>query len=309
MNLGMNLVVFGLGYSSLRFVELFGDRFARILGTVRRPETCERLRQFGSERRVDVHLFDGAAHEPEIAVRTSEADVVLVSVPPGHAGDPVLTAFGETLRNASARVVYLSTVGVYGDHQGAWIDERTEAASGSERAKARLAAEAGWRTIAGTRLAILRLAGIYGPERNALVRLRDGAARRIVKPGQVFNRIHVDDIARAVMAAVARGASGVFNVCDDEPAPPQDVIAYAANLLGLVPPPGEDYATAEMTAMAKSFYATSNRIRNTRAKRDLGLELAFPTYREGLDRLWRDGEGRGGKGERAPGIIPTSNSL
>jgi NAD dependent epimerase/dehydratase family len=305
----MNLVVFGLGYSSLRFVELFGDRFARISGTVRTSEKRERLGQFGIDRRLDLHLFEGGVQQPEIAARTTEANIVLVSVPPGQAGDPVLAAFGETLRTGPARVVYLSTVGVYGDHQGAWIDERTDAMSGSERAKARLAAEAGWRTIAGTRLAILRLAGIYGPERNALARLRDGSARRIIKSGQVFNRIHVDDIARAIMAAMAGKASGVFNICDDEPAPPQDVIAYAAQLLGLAPPPDQDYATAEMTAMARSFYATSNRIRNTRAKRDLGLELAFPTYREGLDRLWRDGEGCSGKGDQAPRVIPTSNSL
>ena len=293
----MQIVVFGLGYSSLRFIGLFGDRFARISGTVRKPEKRERLRQFGIDRRLDVHLFDGDALEPEIAARAREADVVLVSVPPGQAGDPVLAAFEDSLRAGRGRVIYLSTVGVYGDHQGAWIDEETGAASGSERAKARLAAEAGWRDIAGNRLAVLRLAGIYGPDRNALARLRDGSARRIIKPGQVFNRIHVDDIARAIMAAVAREASGVFNICDDEPAPPQDVIAYAAKLLGLAPPPDEDYATAEMTAMARSFYATSNRVRNARAKRELGLELAYPTYREGLDRLWWDGEGRSGTAE------------
>ena len=290
----MKLFVFGLGYSSLRLLDLYADRFAQMSGTVRRPEKRERLRQFGGHPRLDVHLFDGPPHDPEIAARAREADVLLVSVPPGQAGDPVLAAFGETLRSGSARAVYLSTVGVYGDHHGAWVDEDTEAASDSERAQARLTAEAGWRMIAGNRLAILRLAGIYGPERNALTRLRDGSARRIVKPGQVFNRIHVDDIARAIMAAVARGASGVFNICDDEPAPPQDVIAHAAQLLGVAPPPDEDYATAPMTPMARSFYASSNRVRNTRAKRDLGLELAFPTYREGLERLWRDGEGRNG---------------
>lgn len=289
----MKLFVFGLGYSSLRLVELFGDRFAQISGTVRTPDKREQLRHLDARRHLDAHLFDGGTHAPEIVVCIEDADVLLVSVPPGQAGDPVLAAFGAPLRTCSAHVVYLSTVGVYGDHQGAWIDEDTEAASDSERAKARLAAEAGWRTIAGNRLTILRLAGIYGPDRNALARLRDGSARRIVKPGQVFNRIHVDDIGRAIMAAVAIKASGVFNICDDEPAPPQDVIAYAAKLLGLPPPPDEDYATATMTPMARSFYATSNRIRNIRAKRDLGLELAFPTYREGLERLWRDGEGRG----------------
>jgi nucleoside-diphosphate-sugar epimerase len=290
----MKLFVFGLGYSSLRLLDLYADRFDQISGTVRQPEKREQIRQFGRHPRLDVHLFDGPAHGAEIAARANEADVLLVSVPPGQASDPVLAAFGETLRTGSARVVYLSTVGIYGDHQGAWVDEDTDAASDSERAKARLTAEAGWRAIAGNRLAILRLAGIYGPERNALARLRDGTARRIVKPGQVFNRIHVDDIVRAIMAAVAREASGVFNVCDDEPAPPQDVIAHAAQLLGVAPPPAEDYATAQMTPMARSFYASSNRVRNTRAKRDLGLELAFPTYREGLARLWRDGEGRSG---------------
>jgi nucleoside-diphosphate-sugar epimerase len=288
----MKLFVFGLGYSSLRLLDLYADRFERISGTVRRPEKRERLGQSGVHRRLAVHLFDGAVHDPEIAALAGEADVLLISVPPGQAGDPVLAAFGETLRTGSARVVYLSTVGIYGDHRGAWVDEETEPAADSERAKARLAAEAEWRTITGNRLAILRLAGIYGPERNALARLRDGSARRIIKPGQVFNRIHVDDIARAIMAVVAREASGVFNVCDDEPAPPQDVIAHAARLLGVVPPPDEDYATAQMTPMARSFYASSNRVRNARAKRDLGLELAFPTYREGLERLWRDGEGR-----------------
>lgn len=290
----MKLFVFGLGYSSLRFLDLYADRFERISGTVRQPEKRERLRQFGSHRRLAVHLFDGAAHDPEIAALAGEADVLLVSVPPGQAGDPVPAAFGKTLRIGSARVVYLSTVGVYGDHRGAWIDEDTAAAADSERAKARLTAETGWRTIAGNRLAILRLAGIYGPGRNALARLRDGSARRILKPGLVFNRIHVDDVARAIMAAVAHEASGVFNICDDEPAPPQDVMAHAAQLLGVAPPPDEDYATAQMTPMARSFYASSNRVRNTRAKRDLGLELAFPTFREGLERLWRDGEGRSG---------------
>jgi len=290
----MKLFVFGLGYSSLRFLDLYGDSFERISGTVRRPEKREQLQQFGRHPRLQVHVFDGAAHDPEIASRAGEADALLVSVPPGQAGDPVLAAFGKTLETGSAHVIYLSTVGVYGDHRGAWVDEDTGAASNSERAKARLTAEAGWRTIAGNRLSVLRLAGIYGPERNALARLRDGTARRIIKPGQVFNRIHVDDIARAIMAAVERRVSGVFNICDDEPAPPQDVIAHAAQLLGVMPPPDEDYTTAEMSPMARSFYASSNRVRNTRAKRDLGLELAFPTYREGLERLLRDGEGRGG---------------
>ena len=201
----VKLFVFGLGYSSLRLLDLYADRFERISGTVRQPEKRARLRQSSRHRGLDVHLFDGAAHDPEIAALAGEADVLLVSVPPGLTGDPVLAAYGDTLRTGLAHVVYLSTIGVYGDHtwrldrRGGRRPRRT-----AERAKARLAAEAGWGdNRRQQRLAILRLAGSMGPERNALARLRDGSARRIVKPGQVFNRIHVDDIARAIMAAVA----------------------------------------------------------------------------------------------------------
>jgi nucleoside-diphosphate-sugar epimerase len=280
----MKLFVFGLGYTARRFVARHGDRFARISATVRDPG------RRGGPASVEVYRFDGAARDPAILPRLAEADALLVSVPPGPADDPVLAAFGDAIAAGAARVVYLSTVGVFGDHGGGWIDEATEAVPATERAKARLAAEAAWRRVAGDRLAVLRLAGIYGPGQNALARLRDGSARRIVKPGQVFNRIHVDDIAQAIMAAIDRGASGAFNICDDEPAPPQDVIAYAAQLLGVRPPPEEDFAKAAMSPMARSFYATSNRISNARAKRELGLALAFPTYREGLGALWRDGE-------------------
>ena len=294
----MKLFVFGLGYSSLRFVDRFADRFVWISGTVRHPDKRDRLRELDARRDLAVHLFDGERHAPDLSAHLRDADVLLVSIPPGQAGDPVLSTFGEMIgASVSHRIIYLSTVGVYRDHQGAWIDE-TAASSQSERAQARLAAEAAWQKTAGNKLAVLRLAGIYGPERNALARLSDGSVRRILKPGQVFNRIHVDDIAQAIMAAIDRGASGVWNICDDEPAPPQDVIAHAAKLMGVDVPPDEDFATAAMTPMAKSFYATSNRIRNIRAKRDLGLALAFPTYREGLERLWTDGEGHKGRDER-----------
>jgi nucleoside-diphosphate-sugar epimerase len=154
----------------------------------------------------------------------------------------------------------------------------------------RVAAEQAWTEIARGNVAILRLAGIYGPGRNALVTLRSGTARRIIKPGQVFNRIHVDDIASAIMAAIDRSSSGIWNVCDDEPAPPQDVITYAAQLMGIAPPAEEVFATAEMSAMARSFYASSARVSNAKLKRELGVTLAYPTYRHGLDALWRDDE-------------------
>ena len=156
----------------------------------------------------------------------------------------------------------------------------------------RVAAEQAWTDTAHSDVAILRLAGIYGPGRNALVTLRSGTARRIIKPGQVFNRIHVDDIASAIMAAIDHGSGGIWNVCDDEPAPPQDVIAYAAQLMGVAPPDEEAFATAEMSAMARSFYASSARVSNARLKHELGVPLAYPTYRHGLDALWRAGDGR-----------------
>lgn len=275
----MNLLVFGLGYTARRFVDLCGHKFARVSGTVRNPGKREWLKRLG------VYRFDGAAYDPEIVTRINEADVILVSVPPDGGRDPVLSAFAEVIAASPARVVYLSTVGVYADHGGEWIDEDA-AARDAERATTRLAVEAQWKAIAGERLAVLRLAGIYGPGRNAFVRLREGTARRIVKPGQIFNRIHADDIAGAIMAAIDREASGVWNIGDDEPAPPQDVIAYAATMMGIAPPPEQDFATAEMTPMARSFYATSNRVSNARAKRDLGFKLAYPTYREGLAQLW-----------------------
>ena len=145
--------------------------------------------------------------------------------------------------------------------------------------------------LTGGDVAILRLAGIYGPGRNALAALRAGSARRIVKPGQVFNRIHVDDIATAIMAAIRHHGGGIWNICDDEPAPPQDVIAYAAKLMGVAPPAEEAFATAEMSAMARSFYAGNARISNAKMKRELGVALAFPNYRQGLDALWSAGEG------------------
>jgi nucleoside-diphosphate-sugar epimerase len=190
------------------------------------------------------------------------------------------------------KVVYLSTIGVYGDHAGGWVDESTPPQSSLDRARMRVAAEQAWTGTAQGDVAILRLAGIYGPGRNALVTLRSGTARRIIKPGQIFNRIHVDDIASAIMAAIHHQGGGTWNVCDDEPAPPQDVIAYAAQLMGVAPPAEEAFATAEMSAMARSFYASSARVANARLKHELGVELAYPTYRHGLNALWRAGDGR-----------------
>ncbi|MET4042261.1 SDR family oxidoreductase [Bradyrhizobium sp. RT6a] len=283
----MRLFILGLGYSARHFVRLFGGRFSHIAGTVRDPA------QRGDLAGIEVHAFSGGSPARETVERISDADVLLISIPPGSAGDPAIATFSDVLAaDRHRRIIYLSTIGVYGDHAGGWVDESTLPKADLDRTRMRVAAEQAWTDATGGDAAILRLAGIYGPGRNALVTLRAGTARRIIKPGQVFNRIHVDDIASAIMAAVHYPSGGTWNVCDDEPAPPQDVIAYAAKLMNVAPPPEEAFETAEMSAMARSFYASSARVSNAKMKRELGVTLAYPTYRHALDTLWHAGEGR-----------------
>jgi len=283
----MRLFILGFGYSARHFVRRFGGAFSHIAGTVRDPAKRDDLAG------IEVHPFSGSRPARETVERICDADVLLVSVPPGSGGDPAIAAFADVLAAGRQRkIIYLSTIGVYGDHAGSWVDESTPPQAALDRTRMRLAAEQAWTDVGRGDVAILRLAGIYGPGRNALVTLRTGTARRIIKPGQVFNRIHTDDIASAIMAAVHHQGSGTWNVCDDEPAPPQDVIAYAAELMGVAPPPEEAFGTAEMSAMARSFYASSARVSNAKLKRELGVTLAHPTYRHGLDALWRAGEGR-----------------
>ncbi|MBC9880756.1 SDR family oxidoreductase [Bradyrhizobium sp. INPA01-394B] len=292
----MRLFILGLGYSTRHFVRRFGGSFSHIAGTVRDPAKRDDLAG------LELHGFSGSRPDDATAARIRGADVVLVSIPPDSTGDPALAALGDVLAAGRRKIVYLSTIGVYGDHAGGWVDESTPPQSALDRARMRVAAEQAWTATAQGDVAILRLAGIYGPGRNALATLRSGTARRIIKPGQVFNRIHVDDIASAIMAAVNHNTAGIWNVCDDEPAPPQDVIAYAAQLMGVAPPAEEAFATAEMSAMARSFYASSARVSNARLKRELGVTLAYPTYRHGLDALWRDDEARKGPGDQSAAL-------
>lgn len=280
----MRLFILGLGYSARHFVRRFGGSFSHVAGTVRDPAKRDDLAG------VELHAFSGSRPADATVDRIRDADIVLISIPPGSTGDPTLAAVGDVIAAGRRKVVYLSTIGVYGDHAGGWVDESTPPQSGLDRARMRVAAEQAWMDTVQGDVAILRLAGIYGPGRNALVTLRSGTARRIIKPGQVFNRIHVDDIASAIMAAINRNSGGTWNVCDDEPAPPQDVIAYAAQLMDIAPPAEEAFATAEMSAMAHSFYASSARVSNAKLKHELGVTLTYPTYRHGLDALWRDGE-------------------
>lgn len=285
------LICFGLGYSAEHFIGMFGDGFARIFGTVRGAERAVVLNERLAGR-LKALLFDGTFPPPQVCSALGQADLALVSIPPGEHGDPVLAAFGDTLAEVRRlrSIVYLSTIGVYGDQGGEWIDEATMPKPSSARSRERLEAEEAWQKLGvetGIAVAILRLAGIYGPGRNALIQVQSATARRIVKPGQVFNRIHVDDIAQAIDAAFARQATGIFNVADDEPSPPGDPLTFAAQLLGRHPPPEIPFAQAapSLSPMGLSFWQECRRVRNHRLRRELGVNLLYPTYREGLRAL------------------------
>ncbi len=291
------LICFGLGYSAEHFVEEFGQKkFDRIVGTVRSAERAAALNAHPSGR-LKALIFDGSSVTPDLRGAIAEADAALVSVPPDDNGDPVLRACGDVLAHAQrlGGVVYLSTIGVYGDRGGAWVDEATPPQPGAARSRERLAAEQAWLDFGARRgiaVAILRLAGIYGPGQNALVQIARGSARRIVKAGQVFNRIHVADIAQAIDAAFTRRASGIFNVADDAPTPPADPIVFAAHLMGIEPPPEIPFeqAAPSMSPMALSFWQECRRVKNGKLKRELGVTLRYPTYREGLRALFDERE-------------------
>lgn len=286
----MKVFIFGLGFSSRAAIralrETFGSRI-EIAGTSR---SADRSRA-GALGNLDLHVFDGTAPGETLRAPLAEASHVIASAPPGEGGAPVLNFHAGDLM-ASERLewlCYYSTVGVYGDQGGAWIDESAETSPVNLRSRWRVAAEEAWRAFAkkkGVPLTILRLAGIYGPGRSGFDKLEAGTARRIVKHGQVFNRIHVADIGRITALAARAKLSGTFNLADDEPAPPQEVVTYAAGLLGMAPPPEEPFETAEMTPMARSFYSDNKRVSNARIKRALGIELLYPTYRHGLTGIY-----------------------
>jgi nucleoside-diphosphate-sugar epimerase len=290
----VNLFAFGIGFSAEALIAEGRSRFAAVAGTVRTPERIAPL----ARRGIPARLFDGATADPAIRGDVARAEGVLVSIPPEAEGDPALGRFGEVLAGAPHLrwVGYLSTIGVYGDHGGGVVDETTPPTPSSERSRRRLAAEEAWLAWgreSGKAVQVFRLAGIYGPGRNALANLASGSARRIVKPGQVFNRIHVEDVARALLAALAAPRPGaIYNIADDEPAPPQDVVAYAARLLGVEPPPEIPFEKAALGPMAASFYAENKRASNRLVKEELGLAWRYPTYREGLQALLATGEGR-----------------
>jgi nucleoside-diphosphate-sugar epimerase len=281
----MDAFFFGLGFSSAAAARQMrgSGQYGVIGGSVRSVEKARLLQAQG----IDAHVFDGTAPGETLGPALRQASHVVFSIAPGEHGDPALLQHRADL-DAAAKLewlCYYSTVGVYGDFGGAWIDETAPLVPRNDRSDRRVLAEAAWRDYArqrGVPLAILRLAGIYGPGRSTFDKLRDGTSRRIVKPGQVFNRIHVEDIGRVTALAAAARLDGTFNLSDDEPTPPQLVIEHAAGMLGMAPPPAHDFATAAMTPMQRSFYADNKRVSNAAIKQALGIELLYPTYREGL---------------------------
>lgn len=279
------LLSLGHGYSARALSRRLLPQGWRIHATTRNADKARALEADG----VIPHVFPGT----DLSAALDEATHILISAGPDAEGDPMLRHLAGHIAARAGTLEwagYLSTTGVYGDHAGGWVDEDTPLTPSTRRGKWRVAAEAEWQAIPGLPLHIFRLAGIYGPGRGPFAKVRNGTARRIVKPGQVFSRIHVEDIAQILAASIARPNPGaVYNLCDDDPAPPQAVIAYAAELLGLPLPPEEDFTTAEMTQMARSFYAESKRVRNDRIKKELGVRLLYPTYRDGLRALLENG--------------------
>jgi len=280
------LLSLGHGYCAQALTRTLVARGWQVIGTTRSADNAARLAQDG----VQALVWPGADLGPALAAATH----LLSSAAPDQDGDPVLRHLREQIaaRAPALRWAgYLSTTGVYGDHGGGWVDETAPLTPATQRGEARVRAEAEWAAIPGLPLHIFRLAGIYGPGRGPFEKVRQGTARRIIKPGQVFSRIHVDDIVQVLLASIARPDPGAaYNLCDDDPAPPQDVIAHAAHLLGLPIPPAQDFASAQMTPMARSFYAESKKVSNRRIKDELGVQLIHPDYRSGLAALLAGGD-------------------
>ena len=275
----MKLLIFGYGFSSKALARALPANWD-ITATTRTAEKAASMTE------VTPRLFPGEDLSQEIA----EATHILISAGPQDGRDPVLATYAGAFAKAKPKWVgYLSTTGVYGDHQGGWVTEDTPLVPSTKRGEARVATENEWLELHqnhGLPVHIFRLAGIYGPGRGPFAKVRNGTARRVIKDGQVFSRTHIDDIAQVLMASMARPNPGAaYNVCDDDPAPPQDVIAHAAELLGLPIPPAIPFEEAEMTPMGRSFYAESKRVDNARIKDELGVTLLYPDYRTGLAAL------------------------
>jgi len=271
------LLTLGHGYCAQALADLLIPQGWRVIGTARSPERAAQLAQ---------NHIEPLLYPCDLGSVLRDAPHILISAAPTAQGDVFLADAKQTLCAAqSPWVGYLSTTAVYGDHQGAWVDETTPPRPQSGRAIARVLAENQW-LATGLPVHIFRLAGIYGPNRGPFEKIRDGSARQIIKKNQVFSRTHVEDIAQVLAASIARPDPGqIYNVCDDNPAPPEEVLCYAAQLLGAPPPPRIDFETAQLPEMVRSFYAESKRVRNDKIKSALGVSLRHPTYQAGLQAL------------------------
>lgn len=286
----MDVFFFGMGYSSratARAMHQIISPDIKIAGTTRSLEHAEDM----ADTSYRLHVFDGEVPGATLSGDLRAASHVILSIPPDERGDPALNLHRADLDAAEKLewIGYFSTVGVYGDFGGAWIDEDAPTHPKNRRSEQRVAAEESWRSYAerrGVPLCIIRLAGIYGPGRSAFDKLREGTARRIVKPGQVFNRIHVADIGKITALAAQQRLTGTYNLSDTEPAPPQDLVSYAAERMGVGAPPDTPFESAQMTEMARSFYSDNKRVSSRRILEALGTDLTYPTYREGLDAIW-----------------------
>ena len=300
----MKVVIFGAGFSGREIGRQIVATGASVWGTTRNEENFSSLKNYD----VMPVLFDGDCLTEEITSALEDTTHLIISIAPPRDEnvqapdspvDPVLISIANRkLKTIAPRlewIGYLSTVGVYGHHNGAWIDENTASVPTSERSRQRARAEAEWLAVGETLdlpVGVFRLSGIYGPGRNALVSADKGTSRRLVKKDQVFNRIHVRDIAKALALAARQKAAGLFNITDDEPAPPQDVVAYAHTLMGTTAPPEIEFETADISPMARSFYGENKRVSNAKSKQLLGVEYTWPNYRVALKRMWDENNWR-----------------
>lgn len=290
----MTVMIFGCGYSGKAIAKAFAEHGFSVAGTVRSVESAAVLGTY----QITPFIFDGAGFNEELKVALRDVTHLVQSIPPGKEHDPLLQLVSGQLRALCPKlewIGYLSTVGVYGDHGGGWVTEATPGSPILGRSIERVDTEEAWAEqgrMAGVPVAALRLSGIYGPGRNAFVNLDRGSARRIIKKDQVFNRIRVEDIGSATLFLAERKLAGLYNVTDNEPCPPQDVITEAARLMGVEPPPEIDFDTADMTPMARSFYGANKRVSNEKM-RALGFEFAFPNYRISLAQMWSNNTWRG----------------
>jgi nucleoside-diphosphate-sugar epimerase len=290
----MHVMIFGCGYSGTAIAKAFAGPGIRITGTTRSADKTDLLAKEG----IEAFVFDGETLDPALSEAMKSATHLIQSIAPGKAGDPLLRLAHLNIRALMPKlewVCYLSTVGVYGDQKGAWVSEETPLHPVSDRSVERVEAEDGWHRVGirlGIPVAVLRLAGIYGPGRNAFCNLEKGTARRLIKPNQVFNRIRVEDIGACGKFLSDRKLGGMYNVTDNEPGPPQDVIVEAARLMGIEPPPEQPFETAELTPMARSFYGENKRVSNAKL-RALGFPFRYPDYRMSLAELWSSGRWRG----------------